>query len=129
LLRRFVSDFILKLNITFNTNNLEFLLFVAVGITHIERSFFVAFAFGGAKNDAIFRFFFECLKKLIFINNIPLPRVLVNNQALDLITVIDDSLSNTISQLYELHGIENIRKKIISKRYIKEKKEKIHFAI
>jgi hypothetical protein len=101
MLRRFVSDFVFKLNATFNTNNLGLLLFVAVKITHIERSFSTAFAFGGAENGVTFRFFFECLKELIFINEISLSRVFVNNQALNLITVIDDNLPNTISQLCE----------------------------
>jgi hypothetical protein len=87
---------VFKLNVTFNTNNLGLLLFVAVEITYIKRSFPAAFAFGGVKDGAIFRFFFECLKELIFINNIFFSRVLISNQALNLITVIDDSLLNTI---------------------------------
>jgi hypothetical protein len=87
----------LKLDITFNTNNLGFLLFVAIGITYTGRSFFTAFAFGGAKNDVIFRFFFECFKKLIFIDEISLPRVFVSDQALGLIIIIDNSFLNTIS--------------------------------
>jgi hypothetical protein len=119
----------LKLDITFNTNNLRLLLFVAVGITHIKRLFFAAFAFGGVKDSVIFRFFFECFKELIFIDNIFFSRVLVSDQASGLIIIIDNSLLNTISQLCEWHGAENIRKKIASKRYIKEKREKIHFAI
>jgi hypothetical protein len=44
-------------------------------------------------------------------------------------TVIDNSFLNTISQLCEWHGAENIRKKIASKRYTKEKKEEIYFVI
>jgi hypothetical protein len=119
----------LKLNVTFNTNNLGLLLFVAIRITHTKKSFPAAFAFGGAKNGVIFRFFFECLKELIFINNILFSRVIVSDQALDLMTVIDNSFLNTISQLCEWHGIENIRKKVASKRYIKEKKEETHSAI
>jgi hypothetical protein len=119
---------VLELDATFNTNNLGLLLFVAVGITHTERSFPAAFAFGGVEDGATFRFFFECLKELIFINNIPLPRVLVSDQASGLMTVIDDSLLNTISQLCEWHGAENIRKKVASKRYTKEKREEIHSA-
>jgi MULE transposase domain len=70
---------VLELDVTFNTNNLGFLLFVAVGITYIERSFSAAFAFGGAENGVIFRFFFECLKELIFIDNIFFFRVLVSD--------------------------------------------------
>jgi hypothetical protein len=87
----------LKLDVTFNTNNLGLLLFVIIRITHTERSFLAAFVFGGVKNSAIFRFFFEYLKKLIFINNISLSRVLISDQALDLIIVIDNSFPNIIS--------------------------------
>jgi MULE transposase domain len=88
---------VFELDATFNTNNLGLLLFVAVGITHTERSFPAAFAFGGAEDGVIFRFFFECFKELIFINNISLSRVFVSDQALGLMIIIDDSLSNTIS--------------------------------
>jgi hypothetical protein len=92
---------VLKLDTTFNTNNLGLLLFVTVKITYTGKSFPAAFAFGDVKNDVIFRFFFECLKELIFINEIPFSRVLISDQALGLIIIIDDSLLNTISQLCE----------------------------
>jgi hypothetical protein len=91
----------LELDATFNTNNLGLLLFVVIRITHTGRSFPAAFAFGGVENGAIFGFFFECLKELIFIDEISFPRVFVSDQASGLITVIDNSLLNTISQLCE----------------------------
>jgi hypothetical protein len=48
--KRFVSDFMLELDVTFNTNDLGLLLFIAIRITHTERSFPAAFSFGGQEN-------------------------------------------------------------------------------
>jgi MULE transposase domain len=115
--RRFVSDFVLELDATFNTNDLGLLLFVAVGITHTERSFPVAFSFGGHEDQESFRFFFHCLKELIFVDDVPLPRVLVSDQAGGLLSVVDTSLPCVISQLCEWHGAENVRKRVASKKY------------
>ena len=83
---------------------------VAVGITHTECSFPAAFSFCHAENTLSFEFFIQCLKDIIFIDDIPLPRVLVSDQAAALMTCLPVRLPGVISQLCEWHGAENIRK-------------------
>src|SRR6266498_1726757 len=69
-MRRFVSNFALEIDATFNTNRLKMLLFILVGITHIEKSFPGAFSFEGVENAESFTFIFKYLRELVFIDDI-----------------------------------------------------------
>ncbi len=77
-MRRFVSNFALEIDATFNTNRLKMLLFILVGITHIEKSFPGAFSFEGAEDIESFTFIFKYLRELVFIDDIFF-RVLVSD--------------------------------------------------
>jgi len=125
-MRRFVSNFALEIDATFNTNRLKILLFILVGITYTEKSFSGTFSFGGAENVEFFTFIFKCLRKLVFIDDISFFRILVSDQTTRLISIMPVEQPETISQLYKWHAVENIRKRITSKKYLKEKREEIY---
>ena len=55
------------------------LLFVLVGITYTEKSFPSAFSFEDTEDAESFTFIFKCLRKLVFIDDIPSFKVLVSD--------------------------------------------------
>ncbi len=63
---RFVSDFLLVIDGTFNTNNLRMPLLVAVGILNSGATFPVAFSFCPAENSDSYDFFWRCMKEYVF---------------------------------------------------------------
>jgi hypothetical protein len=64
--RRFVADFVLIIDGTFNTNTSKLPLLVAVGILNLGRTFPVAFSWCPAEDRESYLFFWECLKTHCF---------------------------------------------------------------
>ncbi|SRR6266536_3232375 len=100
-MRRFISNFVFKIDATFNTNRLKMLLFILVKITYTEKSFLGAFSFGSVEDAESFIFIFKYLRELVFIDDISSFRILVSDQATGLISIISVEQPETISQLYK----------------------------
>jgi len=56
MLRRFVSSFIYKTNVTFNTNRLKLLLSVIVSINNYSKTFLVTYCYITLESVASFKF-------------------------------------------------------------------------
>jgi hypothetical protein len=111
--RRFCSDFILEIDATFSTNALRMPLANIVGVDNHERTFTVALSFIRAEHLQDFTFILQCLKELVFYE-IPLPRVVLSDQAPALHKALTESLpwSSVYHQLCAWHMVANIKTKI-----------------
>jgi hypothetical protein len=70
----------IKIDATFNTNNLKLLLMVLTGISNTGDSFSVAFCFIPSESKVSFDFVFKTLKELAW-EEYPIPKVVVRDQA------------------------------------------------
>jgi hypothetical protein len=68
LTRRFVSGFIYKTNVTFNTNKLRLLLSVIIRIDNTGKTFLLAFMYYTTKSAKAFKFASDQLIDLAFYN-------------------------------------------------------------
>ncbi len=64
--RRFVSDFVIQTDATFNTNHLNMPLSVLMSITNTVKSFAVAYCFVSSESIEVFIFINSCIRDLIF---------------------------------------------------------------
>ena len=85
LAKRFVSNWIMEIDVTFNTNNRRLLLLVATGVAVTGHTVPVAFAYIVSESTEAFEFFFECFDELVFNNGSSSPRVVLSDQAQGLI--------------------------------------------
>lgn len=108
---RFVADSTLIIDATFNTNELRMPLIVAVGITNCGSTFPVAYSHCPSESTQSYEFFFECLKKEFFKENIPFCRVIIGDQAAGLISAISLILPNTVFQICDWHAVAAMVKK------------------
>ena len=99
--QRFVTDQALIIDDIFNTK-LRLSLLTTVDITNSESTFPVTFSYCPSESKKSFKFFFDCLtyKYFKFEENIFLCRVVIDDQAISLITVLSEVLPRTILQSY-----------------------------
>lgn len=64
--QKFVSDFIIYIDGTFNTNQLKMPLLIAVGQLNSGRTFPIAFSWCPEEDEASYAFFWQCLKDYCF---------------------------------------------------------------
>ena len=84
LARRFVSDFCLIIDGTFNTNKYKLPLLVAVGVMNSGKTFPIAYSWCQSESKVTYGFFWTCLKEECFerpgeLVTIPL-RVIISDQ-------------------------------------------------
>jgi hypothetical protein len=89
LAQRFVADFVMVINGTFNTNNLRLPLLIAVGVTNSGKTFPLAFSYCPSESKESYDFFFRSLKEEAFAGDIRLPKIIISDQAAGLIAAID----------------------------------------
>jgi hypothetical protein len=77
-------------------------------------------SFARLKAKFFFNFIFDSLKKHVFIPSIPLPRVIMSDQAAGIRASLLISLPNTILQFCDWHVVKNIEKRLANKGYPKE---------
>lgn len=108
--RRFIAGHALILDSIFNTNNLCLPFLVAVGETNSRKTFPIAFSYCPDKTTKYYNFFFNCLKRETFIEDISEPAVVVADQASGLISSFDThkAISNSVLQICNWHVIETI---------------------
>ncbi len=66
LTKRFISDFMMEVDATFNTNALKMLLIVAVSITNTHMSFPACYSFAISESEEAFNFYIQCMHEEIF---------------------------------------------------------------
>ncbi|KAI9766567.1 MAG: hypothetical protein M1839_004877 [Geoglossum umbratile] len=118
--QRFSSSFIVKIDTTFNTNNLRLLLTIVTNISKTEVSFLLAFSFLPSKSKVSFNFIFQSLRELVWEEYASLV-IIVGDLAQGLAASLPLSMSDSIPQYCEWHAIESIKKHLIDSRYAKEK--------
>ena len=94
--RRFVSDFVLIIVGTFNTNKLKLPLLIAVGILNSGKTFPVAFEWCPGESRELFAFFWECINSYCFdkpgdVKVVPM-RVVLGDQAAGLTASLPELL-------------------------------------
>jgi len=143
--RRFVSDFVLLLDGTFSTNALNLVLIIAYGVTNTDKTFPLCLSFARSESKMSFDFILSSMKLLIFAGqpsasqdgeatgksfqanqNLPLPRVIISDQAKGLIAALPICLPTTTLQLCDWHVSQNIRKRLAEKKYTKAERELIN---
>jgi len=96
--QRFIADWTLFIDGTFNTNARNLVLLVMAGITNCSKTFIAALSFARSESKLSFDFIFESLKKRIFYPPIPLPRVVLSDQATGMTASLSKALSGVILQ-------------------------------
>lgn len=77
LMRRFISNWCIKADATFRTNNLKLLLISVVGIIFTEKSFSGCLSFSKFDNKDTYDFLFDYINARVFSDVVPLSRVIV----------------------------------------------------
>jgi hypothetical protein len=85
--RRFVSGFMYKTNITFNTNKLRLLLLIIIKINNTNKTFLITFIYYITKSAKTFKFVSKQLINLAFYNYLK-ATVICKDFSKDLSTVV-----------------------------------------
>ena len=122
--RRFISDFIVVIDGTFNTNAARLPLLIAVGQLNSGKTFPVAFYQCKSESKESYTFFQECLKAHYFspLGESPVapPRVILSDQNGGLTASIFDAFPEAKQQFYTWHAIETIVTKLRAIEHPKE---------
>jgi hypothetical protein len=95
-------------------------LIVTAGITNCNSTFISSLSFARSEAKLSFDFIFKSLKKHVFYPPIPVPRVIVSNQAAGMKASMPISLPSAILQFCDWHVIKSIEKRLADKGYSKE---------
>ena len=79
LAKRFVSDWMMEVDATFNINSLRMPLLVCRGITNTGRTFPFALTFIMSESQGAIDWMFKCLNSLIFNDDWPHPRIVISD--------------------------------------------------
>jgi hypothetical protein len=71
--QRFCSEFVIQMDATFSTNQLDMPLANIVGVDNHERTFTVALSFIRAEHAEDFTFILQCLEELVFFTQLRCP--------------------------------------------------------
>ena len=117
--QRFIADWALFVDGTFRTNALNLVLIVTAGVTNCGSTFVSSLSFARSEAKLSFDFIFESLKKRVFIPPIPLPRVVISDQAAGMRASLPNVLPNAILQFCDWHAVQNVEKRLADKGYPK----------
>ena len=109
LARRFVSDFILIIDGTFNTNRYKLPLLVAVGVLNSGKTFPIAYSWCQSESKVSYGFFWSCLKEECFErpgepHTVP-PRVILGDQHQGITSSIPDAFPDAQQQFCDWHAV------------------------
>ena len=91
--RRFMADFVLLIDGTFNTNKKNLILIVVNGITNTGKTFPVCQSFTRSEGKVSMDFIFKCIVDFIFTGKtFVLPKTIISDQAPGLIASLPASL-------------------------------------
>jgi hypothetical protein len=118
--QRFIAGWTLFIDGTFNTNARNLVLLVMAGITNCLKTFVASLSFARSESKMSFDFIFWSLKQRVFYASIPLPRVVISDQAAGMMVSISEALPGTTLQYCDWHAVENMMKRLADKGYKKE---------
>ena len=141
--RRFVSGFAIQTDATFNTNHLNMLLSLLLGVTNTLKSFSVAYCYVSSESSEAFMFINACLQDLYFYDDCPGPAVIIgdfsaglssamlqrqktsrSDAGMDIATELEQTLDSVGSevklQLCSWHAAEAVKKRLINEGYPKD---------
>ena len=98
--QRFIADWLIIIDGIFNINKLDLPLFVIVGVLSTGQTFPVAFSYCPAESTKSISFVQDYLKQEYFTGDIPLPRIILGDQAADLISSVPEAFPNSQYQGY-----------------------------
>ncbi len=82
--RRFVCDFVIQTNATFNTNQLNMFLSVLISITNTVKSFAVTYCFVNSESVEMFIFINCCIRDLLFHDDCPESAIMLKDFSTEL---------------------------------------------
>ena len=130
--RRFMADFVLLINSTFNTNTKNLTLIVINSITNTGKTFPVCQSFARSKAKLSIDFIFLFIMDFIlgpgkaFIR----PQTVISDQAPGLITSLPTSLPEAQLQFCDWHAVANIMDRLkIKDGYTGERRDEIRLTI
>ena len=123
--QRFIADWALFIDGTFKTNALNLVLIVTAGITNCGSTFVSSLSFARSEAKLSFDFIFDSLKKHVFYDPYPVPRVVVSDQAAGIKASIPTGLPNSILQFCDWHVVKNVEKRLLDKGYPKELRKEL----
>jgi transposase-like protein len=93
-------------------------------IINTNKTFVTALLFARSESKISFDYIFWSLKQRIFYESIPLPRVVISDQALGMTASLPTALPGTILQYCDWHAVENVMKRLSNNGYkIEARKE------
>ena len=123
--QRFIADWALFIDGTFRTNALNLVLIVTAGITNCGSTFVSSLLFARSEAKLSFNFIFDSLKKHVFYDPYPVPRVVVSDQAAGIKTSMPTALPNSILQFCDWHAVKNMEKRLLDKGYPKKLRKEL----
>lgn len=99
------------------------------GITNYNKTFIAALSFARSESKMSFDFIFLSLKQHVFYHPIPLPRLILSDQATDMAASLPTTLPNAILQYCDWHAVENVMKRLADYEYKKEAREELRDAL
>lgn len=113
---RFVSDFALLIDGTFNTNKLKMPLLIAVGQLNSGKTFPIAFSWCPEEDETSYSFFWRCLKdhsfRRPFNPSCAFPRVIIGDQNAGLTASIPRAFPEAEQQICDWHAVQSMEKKM-----------------
>jgi MULE transposase domain len=79
LAQRFVADFVMVIDGTFNINSLRLPLLIIVGVINLGKTFPLIFSYCPSESKESYDFFFRSLKEETFVSNIQLLKVIISD--------------------------------------------------
>jgi MULE transposase domain len=95
-------------------------LIVTAGVTNYGSTFVSSLSFARLEVKLSFDFIFDSLKKHVFYDPYPVPRVIISDQAAEIKALMSIALSHSILQFCDWHVVKNIEKRLLDKGYSKE---------
>jgi hypothetical protein len=114
--QRFISDFCLIIDGTFNTNRLKLPLLVAVGQLNSGKTFPIGFSWCPEEDEASYTFFWKCFKDHCFTRpfepSCAPPRVIIGDQSKGLTASIPGAFPDAKQQFCDWHVVQAMEKKM-----------------
>ena len=123
--QRFIADWTLFIDGTFKTNARNLVLLVMAGITNCNQTFVAALSFARSESKMSFDFLFSSLKQRVFTGSIPLPRVVISDQATGLTASMPTALPDAVLQYCDWHAVENVMKRLADHGYKKDERKEL----
>jgi hypothetical protein len=122
--QRFVSDWLLVIDRTFNTNKDRLPLLIAVGVLNSGHTFPIAFSYVPSESDESLGFFWDSMKEECFISdeNLPAPpppRVVIADQAGGILSSVSKAWPQCRVQICDWHAVEAMKAKYRKSGYKK----------